>query len=106
MKIRKHNGDESIKLVEVQLEHWELLVKEVCHVELLNYFLHDCVGQALLPHNKEEETSYEVHPLAVVHVLVSYSISFQDVVQVLTLYLFQVVERSVNINFDGIIDEF
>lgn len=92
VQVRQSNGDGSIELVEVEFKHGQLRVEELTHLIFLNDLLHHRECHCLVPEYEVQEPGDEVHSLAVVQVWVYYCIGLQDLVQVLRLYLFEIIE--------------
>ena len=99
MRLQVHqNCDESVQLVEVKLEHGQFRVEQVAQVVLLDDLPQHSERQCLVLHDQVEETSDEVHALAVVKVRVNNGVGLQDFIQVLRLNRLHVVEGSLHVH--------
>ena len=74
------NGNQSIGLVEHQLQHRQLRVEQLCHLVLVYYLLQDAESQVFLAvHGQIKITCHEVIALTVVKLFVRDCVCFQDV---------------------------
>ena len=66
VEVWEQDADEPVELVEVQLEHWQLGVEKLGHVESVDHVAHHREGKGFVPEKEVQESSDEVHALAVV----------------------------------------
>jgi hypothetical protein len=104
VEVGQEDGNEAVKLVEVQLEHGQLRVEKLVHAELLNHrFQHRERLRLRPPKHQEQETCYEVHTLAIIQrLLIHYRVTFQYIVEILWFDIFEGVKRTVHVDLNRV----
>ena len=73
------DGDESVHLVEEELQFREFSVEEFSHAMSLNHFLESFESDGFVSEGEEEEAGNEIHTLTVFNFWVEESIAFKDI---------------------------
>lgn len=97
MQVWQKDRNQSIQLVEYQLQHRQLSVEQLAHTKLVDDISQDSEAKGFIFENKIQKSRDEVHALAVVQLWVDYCVGSQDASQVFTSYALHSCEASVDV---------